>query len=234
MMTMSVWATAKMALPSFFVPKRRMKRRYWADRYVLWPCEAAQAASRRAVRRASSPLRPRPDFRLPADSWLPGQSPAQGRQVGGAREAGHVDADLGDDHLSSSLPDAGDGRQRGCRFNKRGHQFVHFLVQAGDHRGQFVDVVEVHAGQEGVVVFEAPDEGLAEPSDLGPHPGEAHVGEDLGVSLAGDEGLDHPARRFAGHVGDDRLELDLGVFQQLLEALYFPGPLPHEPRAVAG
>ena len=31
-MTIMVWATAKMALVSLFVPKRRLNRRYWAAR----------------------------------------------------------------------------------------------------------------------------------------------------------------------------------------------------------
>src|SRR4051812_33825458 len=72
-----VCATAKMALVSPQLPKRRRKRWYCAPKYVLRVRVAAQAASTIAVRSAVSPLRARPEGRLPADSWLPGHSPAQ-------------------------------------------------------------------------------------------------------------------------------------------------------------
>src|SRR3954470_21541701 len=77
MMPIRVWATAKMALASPRLPKRRRKRWYCAPRWVLRVRVAAQAASTSAVRSAASPLRARPERRLPADSWLPGHSPAQ-------------------------------------------------------------------------------------------------------------------------------------------------------------
>ena len=65
-------------------------------------------------------------------------------------------------------------------------------------------------------------------------PCEGHVGEHLGIALAGDEGLDHVTRAFAEDVGDDRVELDPGVGEYLLDALGLAGPLLGELLAVPG
>ena len=50
----------------------------------------------------------------------------------------------------------------------------------------------------------------------------------LRVGLAADQGLDHPPAGQAGDVGDDRIELDVGVLQRLLETLDMAAALPHE------
>ncbi len=64
------------------------------------------------------------------------------------------------------------------------------------------------------MVIEAPDERLAQDADLGPHPGEGHLGEHLGVAFPGDERLQHPPRRDTEDVGGDRIQLDAGVLEQ--------------------
>ena len=60
---------------------------------------------------------------------------------------------------------------------------------------QLVDVVQVHPQQQRVVVVEAAHQGLAQLGDLGPHAGQGHVGQHLGVAFAGDQRLQHPPAR---------------------------------------
>ena len=62
----------------------------------------------------------------------------------------------------------------------------------------------------------------------------ANLGQHLGISLAGDQGLQHSPARLAQHVGGHRVELDAGVLQQLLDALGLLGPLLGQLGPVAG
>jgi hypothetical protein len=57
------------------------------------------------------PCRVLPDLRLPADSWWPGQIPAQGGQVPRGGKTGHVSAGLGDDNLGGWPDRPGQGDQ---------------------------------------------------------------------------------------------------------------------------
>ena len=69
--------------------------------------------------------------------------PSPGGQVRGAREAGHVDADFGDDDLGGALTDPRDRVQQLDLLGERETGFVDAGVQPGDHVGQAVDVLEV-------------------------------------------------------------------------------------------
>ncbi len=144
--------------------------------------------------------------------------------MGGRGEAGHVHADLGDDGLGASLGHPGDRQESGGGLSKRGHEPVDPGAEALDDRRELVDVVEVHAQHQGVVVLEVADHGLAQLGDLGAHPDQGHLGQHLGVSLAGDQRLQHPPARLAQHVGGHRVEVDAGVLQQRLDALGIPHP----------
>jgi hypothetical protein len=46
--------------------------------------------------------------------------------------------------------------------------------------------------------------------------------------LAVDQGLDHAATGDADDVADDRIELDIGILQRLLDALSMAGAFAHE------
>jgi hypothetical protein len=52
--------------------------------------------------------------------------------------------------------------------------------------------------------------------------------QSIRVGFAGDQRFDHPTSGQADDVGDDRVELDVGVFQRLLQPLDVTGTLPHE------
>ncbi len=54
------------------------------------------------------------------------------------------------------------------------------------------------------------------------------------VGLSGDERLEHRAAALAQNVADDGVELDVGVFERLLDALHVPHPLSHQLTARAG
>jgi hypothetical protein len=53
-------------------------------------------------------------------------------------------------------------------------------------------------------------------------------GELARIGLARDQGFDHGATAQAGHVGDGRVELDVGILQRPLEPLDMAAPLPHQ------
>jgi hypothetical protein len=163
---------------------------------VSRPCDAAHAASHKAVRNASSPLRARPDLTLPADSSLPGHNPAHEARC----------AALGNRDMSTPISATTTSAVRlptpGMVSTLIGgaHELVDLLVEALDHGFQLVHVVQVHASQQGVVVLEASHECLAQLGDVGPQTRQRHLREHLWVQLAGDAGLDHLACRLAGDV----------------------------------
>lgn len=132
------------------------------------------------------------------------------------------------------LPTPGDRQQAGGGLSERAHQPVDLTVEAGFHRVEFVDVVEVHPQQQGVMVVESPHEGFAQRPDLGSHPGQGHLGEHIGIAFPGDQRLQHPPARHPQHVGDDGVQLDAGILEQFLDSLGLPHPLPNDLAAIAG
>jgi hypothetical protein len=85
--------------------------------------------------------------------------------VGGGRELAHVGADLGKDHLTGALAHAGDGHKPAHLVRKGGDHPVHFGVETVDAGAQVVDVGQVHADHQGVVLVEAAQQGLAQLGD---------------------------------------------------------------------
>ena len=69
---------------------------------------------------------------------------------------------------------------------------------------------------------------------LGAHGAVGQVGQRVGVALPGDQGLEHGPAGDAEDVGDHGGQLDLGVFEEFLGALLFPGPLLGQGAPVAG
>jgi hypothetical protein len=113
-----------------------------------------------------------------------GGEPGPGRKVGRGWEAGHVQADLGDDHCGGGGgTDAGDLVQAGHRISERGEVGLDLGVQVSDVDVQGIDAGEHLGQQEAVVVGEVSDESFLQLRDLGTHPGPSHLGQDLGVAL---------------------------------------------------
>jgi hypothetical protein len=95
----------------------------------------------------------------------------------GGREAGHVGADLSQDHLGGAITRPGDPDQQ------RHHRLVK-VQQRLDPGGELVDggvrlidVGQHRPAQQGVVVVEPPSQRVLQLGDLGPHPAFGHLGE---------------------------------------------------------
>ena len=68
--------------------------------------------------------------------------------------------------LGDPLPDARDGLEPSEGVSERGHHPVHLGVEMPDGSGQLVHPIEVHPGEEAVVVVPSADEGSAQLGDL--------------------------------------------------------------------
>ena len=92
------------------------------------------------------------------------------------REAGHVQADLGDDHCCGGGTDTGDLVQAGHRISEGGKVGLDLGVHVSDVAVEGIDAGEHLGQQEAVVVDEVSDERLFQLGDLGAHPGPSHLG----------------------------------------------------------
>jgi hypothetical protein len=95
-------------------------------------------------------------------------------------------------------------------------------------------VLQAQPDQERVVFAEPPAQGLPQRGEPAPQPALGQLGQHLGVALAGDQGGEHRPPGHAQHVGGDRVQLDPGVLEGLLDALALAGVGLDEPLAVAG
>ena len=95
-------------------------------------------------------------------------------------------------------------------------------------------MVQVHAGQQGVMVGEPTGAGHGQVRDLGAHPAAGQPGQHAGIPLTGDQRLDHVPGRPGADAGRHRIDLDSGVFEDLAQPLQFPGPGLDGLLAVAG
>lgn len=69
------------------------------------------------------------------------------------------------------------------------------------------------------MITEVAGERFFQGCDLDAHPAAGHLRHDLWVPLPGDQRLDHLPARGAVDVGDHRTQLDLRVFEDLLQPL---------------
>jgi hypothetical protein len=90
--------------------------------------------------------------------------------VPGAREPAHVGAGLGDDHVSDQHADPWDRHDQVPGAAKGLDHHLDPGGEFGDGVTALIDQVQVHPGQEGVVLGEPAGEGLGQGGDLGTHP----------------------------------------------------------------
>ena len=133
----------------------------------------------------------------------------------------HGDADLGDHGGGGVQADPGDGGQQVPPALKGLHHLLDAGVQLGDRRLQVVDVVQVQAAHQGVVVAEAAFQGHGQVRDLGPHRALGQLGQDRAAAFPVDQRLDHRPPGLGGDRGGHRVDLDPGVLQGVAE----PGDL---------
>ena len=122
-----------------------------------------------------------------------GTDSGPGREVSRGGETGHVRAGLGGDHVGDQGADPGD---RADQFPEPAKGFDHHLDPFGelvDRCGVAVDQVQVHPGQERVVLAEPAGQRLDQLGCLVPQPAFGQVRQYHRFALSLDEGLEHRA-----------------------------------------
>jgi hypothetical protein len=92
------------------------------------------------------------------------------------------------------LPDPRDRADQHAEGLKRLHHHLNPSVQLPDLPGALVNDVQVHAGQERVMLAEPSGECLGQFRDLRPQPPLGQLGQYGGVLLPIDQGLQHRSR----------------------------------------
>jgi len=82
-----------------------------------------------------------------------------------------------------------------------------------------VDQIQVHPGQETMVLGEPAGQCLGQRRDLRAQPALGQIGQRSGVVLPVDQRFEHQSSRDAHDVGGDRGQFDTGVLEQLLQPL---------------
>src|SRR6478609_12194726 len=97
-----------------------------------------------------------PEWRLPADSWLPGHTPIQdAKWPAEGNVSADVGAGFGNDRCGGERSDAGDGGQQLALGPKRLHHVLDLGVEPGDHLLEVVEMVQMQSAHQRVVVIEA-------------------------------------------------------------------------------
>jgi hypothetical protein len=117
---------------------------------------------------------------------------------------------------------------------ERGDHLVDAAVQGGDGAFQMLQVVKGQPDQQPMMLAEAAPQRLAQLGELLAQLALGQLRQRLGVALAGDQGLQHRPARDAQDVSGDRVQLDAGVLQGLLDPLDLGAMGLDEPLAVAG
>ena len=148
--------------------------------------------------------------------------------MSGGREAAHVAADFGEDDASTQFVDAGNGSQELDRGSKGLDLSVDLLIDLSNGSVNRVDMLEEKAQHEPMMVGHPTAQRCLQFGRAGFDPPVGQCRQSIRVGFAGDQRFDHPTAGQADDVGDDRVELDVGVFQRLLQPLDVTGTLPHE------
>ena len=109
------------------------------------------------------------------------------------------------------------------------------FVEAHDLAFEVAHVVEAVLDEKAMVIGEVPLERALDVVDLGRQPPMGQAG-DLGEiqGPAGEKGLEQALARRPEHIGEDRAQLDVGVFEDLLDAVAFGAAVAQERLAVPG
>jgi len=141
-----------------------------------------------------------------------------GRQLGGAGEAGHVGAGLGDYDLDREPVESGHRQQQVKRSLRAGGDPLRDLRAQGCDRGvEEVEVLQDARRGDRVMRAEVAIERLGQLRDLGPQLAFGQPSQRLRVTLAGDQRFDHRPPRLGQHLRRHRGELDARVLEQLLQ-----------------
>jgi transposase len=151
-----------------------------------------------------------------------------GQQVARRGKAAHVDADLGDQRVGGDGTDARNLRQSLGGFMKGLERFANTLVHLLDLCFEHLDRAQVGAEQEPVMLLHAPCEPTDQHRALGLQALLGQIREPLGVGLSLGERSQDGAPADTEKVGDQARDLEVGVFEHLLDAQRVLGHLAHE------
>src|SRR5665647_1156327 len=174
-----------------------------------------------------------PERCLPADSWWPGQTPAQEARLAGVRKrvmSAPVSA-----MMTSAVVFLTPGMVTRCSIcGAKGR--ISWSIRAesssmvADNSSMRVRCMR----HKKVVLTKVAGEGLDQGGDLGSHPAPGHIRHDLRVVLAFDERGQHRPPGDTQDVGGYRTDLNPGVLELLLQPLGFPGTFDRQSGPVAG
>lgn len=156
---------------------------------------------------------------LPSALVVAGAQTGPGREVCRGGELLHVRPDLSDQVLRRPLLDPRDGRQPLDGFLKRARHLLDPIVESCDLRIEEFKVIEQGLEEEPMVVPDATVEGKTQIGDLAAQAPQSQFGELFGVFLAFHDGLDHRPTRDPEDVAGHSPELDVGVFEGLVDAI---------------
>jgi hypothetical protein len=117
----------------------------------------------------------------------------------GGGEAGHVGADLSQDHLGGAMTHSGDPDQQRHRRLVRVQERLDSGGELVDGGVGLIDAGQHRPAQQGMVLVETARQRVLELRDLGSHGALGHLGQHRRVTLTGDERVDHLPTRLGQH-----------------------------------
>ena len=142
-------------------------------------------------------------------------------QVGGGGEPAHVDTDLGDDDLRDPFADPGIDSSR-VAAQRKGSSTGRPRVETGLEARQLVNVIEVQAGHQGVMVVEAADQRFTQLGIFG-RIGVNAMSASTWVTFTVDQRFDDPATRHPCRSVATESSL-IRRLQHLLQTLHLTSP----------
>ena len=140
-------------------------------------------------------------------------------------ESVHVRPDLGHHLFGGSAPHPRNGVKRleGCC--EWGHPPLDLRTQSPDPTLELLDVLELLAQPEALMLAEASVEGAFQGGALRLQPPLGQRSQRLWIVTTGDDLLQHLPSRLPQHIGGDRRQLDVRPFEHLLDTERFARPL---------
>src|SRR5215472_3192812 len=155
-----------------------------------------------------------------------------GRMARGGKAA-HVTAEFRDDRLRGAAGHPRDGVEARDRVGLGGGARRDAAITGRDGLVEELDVAQELGEQEAVMGRDAPSERLGERRAFAPQAPLGQLRQLRGGTRAGDQRLQHRARRYPEHRGDYAPELDVRRLEDLQDTVRLPGPLLDQPLAVA-
>jgi hypothetical protein len=154
--------------------------------------------------------------------------------MAGTGEARHVHADLRHQDAGRQVRDPGHRRQQTGALLDRRQRFSQGHIQLGERALQRVDDLQVQREHGAVMLGDTPPQRFAQLGGLVARRALGKLGQPLGIALSSHDRIEHGAAALAQHVGQHAAELEVGVFEHLLDSQRVLGDLAHELFAGAG